>query len=242
MDAGDGLAGFVLGGTHPIAAHVLITLERLGEDRDPPQPLHVGHAVPPRHDQAQGRAVLWQKGGAVHLVREQDVVAERIGEREGTFVVLLHLALDAVVGTGEGDLDRARPDPRLLEHTTERCARPFGVSHRLEQPRLAHRPWLVQGSSVPRALERHRERNAWPRAEILERQFDGRADVPADLEPPRGWVDVRDVVVDQEVVQPGGGDVVAEGLERHAVVARCELQLLARDALSAYGFPHVRRV
>src|SRR5439155_18620954 len=60
VDASDGLAGFVLGGTHPITAHVLVALERLGEDRDPPQPLHVGHAVPSRHDQAKGRAVLWQ--------------------------------------------------------------------------------------------------------------------------------------------------------------------------------------
>lgn len=61
----------------------------------------------------------------------------------------------------------------------------------------------------------------------------------ADVQAPRVRVDVRDVVVDQEVVQAGGRDVVPEGLERHPVVPRRELKLLARDPLDAGHVAHL---
>ena len=52
---------------------------------------------------------------------------------------------------------------------------------------------------------------------------------PPNVEPPRVCVDVRDVEMDQEVVQPGRRDRLAEQLERHAVVARRQLELVEID-------------
>ena len=70
-------------------------------------------------------------------------------------------------------------------------------------------------------------------AKLVERQRERRADVAVDGERPV-VADERDVVVDQQVVEADRRHRPAQHLERHAVVARGELQLLARDALDAH--------
>ena len=58
----------------------------------------------------------------------------------------------------------------------------------------------------------------------------GLCDRAADLEPEGRRVDERDVVVDEQVVQPDRGDRPAQRLERHRVVARGEPELVEADA------------
>ena len=53
----------------------------------------------------------------------------------------------------------------------------------------------------------------------------------ADAQAPDGPVHVRHVVVDQQVVQADRSDRPAQGLERHPVIPRREVQLLEADAL-----------
>ena len=63
------------------------------------------------------------------------------------------------------------------------------------------------------------------------RQREGPLDRAADVQLPRAGVDERDVEMDQQVVQSGRRDVVAQRLERHAPVARGELQLLEAERI-----------
>ena len=65
-------------------------------------------------------------------------------------------------------------------------------------------------------------------AKVIQRQAQGSADVAADAERVRGHVERRDVEVDEQVVHPDRGDVITQCLERHRVVAHCELQLIGR--------------
>ena len=57
-------------------------------------------------------------------------------------------------------------------------------------------------------------------------------DEPVDLEPPGLRVDRRNVVMDQEIVEPYRRHVESERLERHPVVAGGELELLDADSLA----------
>jgi hypothetical protein len=45
--------------------------------------------------------MLRRERGAVHLVREQDLVAKGVGDRKAALVVVLDLLLDPAIGTGE---------------------------------------------------------------------------------------------------------------------------------------------
>ena len=79
-DARQRLAFFVLFLPHAVALPLLVAGERLVHERDALEPLHVRHAVPTRHDQAQRKPVLGRKGSAVQLVHEHDLVAKGIRE------------------------------------------------------------------------------------------------------------------------------------------------------------------
>ena len=48
----------------------------------------------------------------------------------------------------------------------------------------------------------------------------------SDLQPPRRFLNNRNVEVDEEVMQPGRSELVAQGLERHAAIARGERDFL----------------
>ena len=162
------------------------------------------------------------------------LVSHRLVHGQRALVGLLHLALDR---RGRGPANATSiasvTHARLLEESAERRAGPLGGADRLEQPRLADRPRLVEHPAVARALERDRLRDARPDAEVVEVESSSRSTDPStQREPPRRGVDLGDVVVDEQVVQAGGREVVAQRLERHPVVARRELELLARDPLS----------
>ena len=85
------------------------------------------------------------------------------------------------------------------------------------------------GATVPRALERARERDLRPFLQLVEPDRDGPGHVAADPETPRAGIDVRDVEVDEEVVKPERRDVVAQGLERQAVITRRQGELDGRE-------------
>ncbi len=167
--------------------------------------------------------MLRQQRRAVHLVGEQDVLAERLVEPEAPRVVVLDLALDAAVEAGEDEVAGGFRESRLLEDRSERRSGPLGRPDGFAHPRLARSVVRDQRAAVSRALERDRERPRGARAEVGEGERQRLPNEAADLEPPRVRVDVRDVEVDQEVVETGRRDRLAQQLERHAVVSRRQL-------------------
>ena len=233
-DAVERLTLVVLVAAEPVRVRLLVAGEGLCDDGDPGQPLHVRHPVPAGHDQPEREAVLGEERRAVHLVGEQHVVAERLFEGKAALEDLLLAALVAAVEPGEDHLPRAIDRPRLGEQRRERRAAPGRGADRLGEPRLADRPRAgEEGAPVAGALRRHFELDRGPRPEVVERELERPRDEPADrqLEPRR--VDERDVVVDQQVVQPDRRDRVAERLERHPVVAGSELELDLAERLHA---------
>ncbi len=173
--------------------------------------------------------MLRRQRGAVHLVREDGAALECLVHRQAALVALLDVALDPAVEASEDDVDCIAREPRLLEQGRERHASPPGGPDRLHQPRLADRPRLEQRAAVAGALHRRGQIDPWAHAELVEAERQRTLDGAPDLEPPRFRLDERDVVVDQQVVQPDGRDRPAERLERHRVVARGEAQLVERD-------------
>ena len=81
----------------------------------------------------------WERG-AVHLVREQDLVAQGIGDREAALVVVLDLLLDPAIGTGEHELHGLVERSGLLEQRPQWGPGPRGGADRLAEPRLRDRP------------------------------------------------------------------------------------------------------
>ena len=69
-------------------------------------------------------------------------------------------------------------------------------------------------------------------ADLIEREAQAARDVAVDGEAEGSRVDTRDVVMNEEVMEPDGSERIAERLERHAVVARGQLQLFARDLVA----------
>ena len=129
----------------------------------------------------------------------------------------------------EHDLDGVGAGPCLVEQGGERDAAPDRRADRLGEPRLAQRSRLEERAAVPGALHRRRELDGRPLAELVEGVSRGCADRPAHFETPRGGIDERNVVVDEEVVEPDRGDRPAKRLERHRMVPCREAQLLVRD-------------
>ena len=69
------------------------------------------------------------------------------------------------------------PTPASLEERRERRAGPLGGADRLDEPGLADRPRLESGAAVAGALERHRQRCARARAEVVQRERERPLDV-----------------------------------------------------------------
>ena len=88
---------------------------------------------------------------------------------------------------------------------------------------------LEPRAPVAGALHRHDPLHGRPRAQLVDRELELALHVTTHAESP-----VRrhlgDVEVDQQIVQPDGRDLVAQRLERHAVVPRRKLQLVEGDA------------
>ncbi len=223
----------LLGLPHPVAVRDLVAGERLRDDADLGEPLDVRHPVPARHDEAHWEPVLRRDRAAVHLEREERV--REVVERQAARVALLDLALDAPVEAREDGLERALERLRLLEQRPHGDPAPARGADRLREPRLAHGPRLEPRPPVAGALHRRGELHRRPRPQVGERQHEGTRDAPADGERPRVRVDRGDVVVDQEVVEADGRHRPAQRLERHAVVAGRELELLEADPRRLHG-------
>jgi hypothetical protein len=220
--ARDRLAELFGGLLRPVLLHLLVALERLGEEGDPLEPLHVRHPVPAWDDQTQRKAVLRRERLAVDLVGEEHLRPARLVEREAPLVRVLDLALEPAVEAGEEHLDGAVLDPGLLEERRERRSCPLCVPDRFVEPRLAERAGREARPAVPGALEGDRDARLRALLDLVQRKRDGVRDRASELQLPTGDVDVRDVEVDQEVVQPERRDVVAKRLEREPVVPQRE--------------------
>src|SRR3569623_1697065 len=65
-----------------VALTLEVSPEGLRQGGDPGDPLHACHSVPAWNDQAQRGAVRFTDRLAVHLEREQHIIAHRLGDRE----------------------------------------------------------------------------------------------------------------------------------------------------------------
>jgi hypothetical protein len=173
--------------------------------------------------------VLGRQRHAVHLVCQERLTRTELLERDASLVELLHATFDSSVEAGEDSIGRALAHTRLVEERGDRNAAPERGTDRLEQPRLALDVGLELRSAVPRALHGHRDLARRPRTEIVEGERERSLHEAADLQSPGGRVDLGDVVVDEEVVEPDRGEVPPEGLERHPVVPGRELELGEAD-------------
>ena len=167
----------------------------------------------------------------VHLVGQEHLVPQRLPEPEAPRVALGLAGLEPAVEPVEHDLDGVPRNACLLEERPQRRPAPPRRADRFGEPRLARRPRVEERPPVSGALHRRGELEHGPRAEVVEREIE--RPLAANGDPPRLRVDVRHVVVDQEVVQAERRDRVAQRLERQPVVSRRELQLLERDAHAA---------
>src|SRR6185503_6650086 len=140
--------------------------------------------------------------------------------------------LDAAVERAEQNLDGVRARPNLVEQRLQRRAAPFRGAHRLGEPGLTDRTRLQQGAAVAGAFECDGLGDTRPFTEGIEgergRPFHG----TGYLQVVSLRVNRRDVVVDEQVVEPGRRDVVPQRFERERMVTRREPQLVLADALS----------
>ena len=175
--------------------------------------------------------MLGRQRRAVHRVGEEDILGHRLLERQAALVVLLLPSLQPAVETPEENLGGALVDPGLLEQAAQRHPGPLGVAHRLQQPRLAQGPRREPGAAVPRALHRHLEALRGAGTDLLEGERQLPVHPAADPQTPGPGVDHRDVVVDEEVVEPDRGDVV--GRAPPAAARGCGSPGAARPGRSA---------
>src|SRR4029450_701355 len=86
-------------------------------------------------------------------------------------------------------------------------------------------PRVEPGPAVAGAFQGHRGRHLGPPPQLVHGQGERAGHRPAHLQGPAALVGLGDVEVDQQVVEADRGDVVAQGLKGHAVVAGRALQL-----------------
>ena len=226
---GDRLAALALPHRITIGADHVVALERPPGQLDPRHPLDACHAVPARHHQAQRPAVLRRQGLAVHRPGEQHALVQRVRDRKAALVALDLVRLHAGIEACEHRLERALSRARLLEQGAKRRPGPLGGADRLQEPGLAARPRAHARPTVAGAFHGHPPRDRRPRHQIGEPERQLAPDEAPQLEPEALRPHDRDVEVHQQIVQPRRRDVVAQRLERHAPVARRELQLLDRE-------------
>src|SRR5437870_3761351 len=123
---GDGLTELIPGARDVIGGLLLVPAEWARHDRDRPEPLHVGHAVPPRHHEPQWKAVLRRERLAVDRIGEEDLVAHGLRQAEAPLVVLLDATLHTAIQAGEDGLDGAVERPGFFEQRSQRRACPLG--------------------------------------------------------------------------------------------------------------------
>ena len=148
----------------------LIARERLGDRLYAGKPLDAGHAIPARNQQPQRIAVLRLQRRAVHLIRQQRLVARNLGKRQAALIKLRLAALHALVAPREHNLDRRAVYARRVKDAFQRRSRPFCRADSLKQPRLAHRTRTQPRPPIARALHHHRHRYARHPLDVVQSQ------------------------------------------------------------------------
>jgi hypothetical protein len=148
----------------------VVALDLLGPDLDAVDPLHAQLAVAAGVEEADGKAMPVGKRLAVHLVREELRLFERLLERRRVRV--------AVRGVKEHPA-RVLARPRLLEQRPQADAPPLGVAHEAAPDRVR--------DALERRLLRHRPE----RRQLLEAVRPLAIDEAAHLEPPAVFRDAR---------------------------------------------------
>ena len=172
----------------------------------------------------------WQRN-AVHLVRQEGIARHDLVDWKAPFVRLFLPTLHAAVEPCEQHLDGAVLHAGFFQQRGNGDTAPARRPDSLEQPRLTDDVRLDVRSPLPAHSIVTATSTDWPRTQVVERQRLRPFHQAADVEPPCGRVDIRDVVVREEVVQADRREVPAQRLERYAVIPRCELELLEADPL-----------
>ena len=222
----------VLAGAQAVARLLLVAVERLGR-RPRSADSHLTWVMPyqpgtTRRSGSRAAAAAARRSSRTRAARSARDAPRRAA---GCARSRCSTPLDPVVGAGEdARRRRRRASPASASTPSQRDAGPVGRPDRLVEPGLADRP------RRPAAPGRCRRTPSSPTRLDAGATGARRATARAARararrgEAPGRRVHERDVVVDQQVVQPDGRHVVAQRLERHAVVARRELELLQADA------------
>src|SRR3990170_111201 len=136
VELGHGLHDGWLTPPGPLPVPLEVDVDRL----DLGDPLGVLHAKPPRHEQADGEAVLGRQGLTVHLVGHEGVLIQRIPDGE-RFGVAVRTAEDDLCGRGI-DAARFRHDVPQAYAAPDRVADQVPadlVADALQRMRAAHR-------------------------------------------------------------------------------------------------------
>ena len=173
--------------------------------------------------------MLRRQRSAVHGVRNQNLLAHRLVQRQAAREVMLDAVVEAAIGAVEDDLLDAIAQPGPLQQPGERHAGPLGSRDAFLQPGHRRVTGRDLAAAVAGALQSGAYGQAVFRSELGERHGKGPLHQAADAEAP-ALVGRRDIEVDQQVVQSGWRDVVAQCLERHAMIARSQLDFLGRIA------------
>ena len=167
----------------------------------------------------RGYPCCGSSGCAVHGPDDEDVVAQRHLARQAAAVGVLVAAVEAAVGADEGDLDDVVEQAGALEQVPQRRAGPLGRADRLVGPGHA---LVARGHScapVAGAFQRHPQRARGQPLDVLERERDGVAHAPGDLDPPVVVGHVGHVEMREQIMHARRRHVVAQGLEQNAGVA-----------------------
>src|SRR5260370_26497033 len=118
---------------------LLITGESLTEYGDRAKPLDLGHPIPAGDDEPDRETMLRGQWLPVHGVREQDFIPATFGNRKASLVLLLDIALDASIESGEYHIGGVVQGLGLVPQRPQPGSCPFVRSDCLLQPGLAER-------------------------------------------------------------------------------------------------------
>ena len=110
----DELTGLILFGPQPVRLSLLIPVERSVQDREPRESLHAGHAVPPRHDQPEGKPCCGARTSCSSRTRGRPR-PERLLDRQAARS--LFSALDATIEPQKKDPGRLPPSTTASART-----------------------------------------------------------------------------------------------------------------------------
>lgn len=165
--------------------------------------------------------------GEHHAVRRVD----RLVDRQRPLEVVAFAEIDAVVVTGEDDLDSVVEDARFLEERAERRGCVLEAADRLVEPGDVDRPGVRVRPADAGALHDRRALHVRPLLELRERQCPRTRHASAQRDAVALSVQLRDVEVDQQVVRAERRDRLPEHLQVEPVVPERQDDLLVGHQL-----------